>query len=435
MDAAALARRTTYWALDRAHGRPVAEAVDEIHAALDDPHDPEVRRLLDTRLAALLLHAVERVPFYRGSDPTDLTTFPVVTKLTFREHGPAMRSRGFAAAALQPHVTSGSTGTPFEAVWDQGKALRNRADTIAMATRAGYRLGMPLIYFRIWGGAYRKGPVQRAREGLTPVDVRSLDDGRAREVLDAVRRRRHPVTLLGYTSALELLCHVLDAGHPGVADRVAAVVAVGEAPTDYLRRAAERHFGTPLVARYSNSENGLVAQEEPGSTGYRVNRASYLVEVLRHDSDRPAGAGEEGRIVLTDLFNRAMPFIRYDTGDRGTLAVDGGGRADDAVLASIAGRSMATVYDTRGRSLNPMGFMELSRFTDVRQFQVAQTGPGRYTLRLNASPDAGRDTQIRAQLLDALGADADLVITYVEEVPLLASGKRQVVVNEWQSAH
>jgi phenylacetate-CoA ligase len=431
MNFAAVARRSVYWTLDNARGGQVAAAVADITAILDSPRSPDAVEARRARLTGMLRHAVEHTAFYAGQDAGDLARFPVVDKLTFRTHGPAMLAGGLDASHLHHHRTSGSTGTPFESLWDAGKARRNQADTIAFAGRAGYRLGMPLLYFRLWDGQYRKGRLRTMREALTPIEVRSLDSARAREILLGVRRRRHPITLLGYGSALEELCRVLDSEDLGVGDRVAAVIAVGEAPTEYLRAAVPRHFGRPLVTRYSNTENGIIAQQEPGEREYRVNVAGYALEILRHDSDEPAAPGEVGRIVLTDLFNRAMPFIRYDTGDTGAFAVDEHGGADDTVLASVAGRTLGQLFDTRGRSVNPMTMPEMVAY-DLRQFQLVQTGPGQYTLRLNADPDPVRDASIRSKYLAVLGTDADLRIQFVDEVPLLASGKRQSVLNEWR---
>ena len=429
MDLAAVGRRSVYWTLDRARGGRVAAAVAEIDALLDAPRSPQARAVRRARLTDIVRFAAEHTDFYAGRDTDDLSALPVVDKSTFRTHGSAMLARGVPRSKLHSHATGGSTGTPFESLWDAGKVLRNQADTIVLAGRAGYRLGMPLLYLRDWHGQYRRGRLRGLKDGLSAIEVRTLD---ATEVLVGIRRRRHPVTLLGYGSALEELCRASDETGIHVRGKVAGVIAVGEAPTTALRAAAPRAFGRPLVARYSNTENGLVAQAAPGESAYRINVAGYHIEILRHCSDEPAGPGEEGRIVLTDLFNRGMPFLRYDTGDVGTFAVDEDGTVDDSVLVSIGGRVLDQLFDTRGRSVNPMT-IELLEF-GVRQYQLVQTGHSRYTVRINADPDPERDARMRAWFLELLGADADIRLEPVDEVPLLSSGKRRIVVNEWRPA-
>lgn len=430
MPAGALIRRQVLWTFDRARGGPLASAAADVEAAFCAPRSPAARAARQERLHRILRHAVRATRFHAGREPAELTSFPVVDKGTYREHGPAMLAEGLTGRRLQVHRTSGSTGTPFEALWDDVKARRNQADAIALARVAGYEVGMPVVYLRSWRGQYGGHRFRALARAVVPVEVLGFDEERAREVLARIRRRGRPVALLGYGSALEVLCRALDGGAPEVAELVRAVVAVGEAPGDYLRAAVPRHFGRPLVARYSNTENGLIAQET-GSTSYRVNVASYAVEVLRLGSDEPATPGETGRLVLTDLYNRAMPFVRYDTGDLGRFAVDDDGEPDETLLASVAGRVLDVVTDARGRPVNPMGLPELEGYGDVRQVQVAQTGPARYEVRLNALPDAVRDARIREEYLSVLGRDAEVQIVHVDGVPLLRSGKRRMIVNEW----
>jgi len=432
MSATALVRRHVFWSLDRARGGSLATSVADVESLARDPRGAAARAVRRARLTRMLGWAARATAFHASHDPANLDSFPVVDKGTYREHGAAMRSRFFADRQLRVHRTSGSTGTPFEAVWDGVKTRRNQADAIALARLAGYEVGTPVLYLRAWQGQYGRQRLRTRARALVPVEVLGLDEARAREILSEIRRRGRPITLLGYGSALEALCRELDAGAPAIDGLVSAVVAVGEAPSDYLRAAVPRLLGRPLVARYSNTENGLIAQGDRADA-YRVNVASYAVEVLRRDSDQPAAPGELGRIVLTDLFNRAMPFIRYDTGDLGSFAVDDDGGVDDTLLVSVAGRLLDVVTDSRGHAVNPMGMPELESYADVRQHQFAQTGPGRYEVRLNAQPDDGRDARIRNEYRAVLGWDADVRIVHVDGVPLLDSGKRRMIVNEWHA--
>lgn len=429
MNSLAAARRTAFWTLDRVRGGEIAHGVADVSAALERPRSAATTALRRARTTRLLEHAARATSFWAGCDPSNLASFPVTDKMTYRDHRDAMLVPD--RTGLRVVRTSGSTGTPFEALQDRVKVRRNQADTIATLARAGVTLGMPLLYFRSWSNQHSKSLVRGAMEGVTKVDVLHLDAERARAVLARIRRSPVPVALLGYGSGIEELCRALDDGEPGVGDRVGAVVASGEAPSEYLRSAVPRHFGRPLVARYSNTENGILAIQDSGSPGYRINVASYWVEVLQQDRDEPAAPGETGRIVLTDLFNRVMPFIRYDTGDLGSFACDADGDLDDTVLASLAGRVYDQLTDTRGRNINPMAVPDLETYRDIRQFQLAQTGPGSYTLRLNAEPDSHRDRRVRAELLSVLGRDADLAVAYVDGVPLMRSGKRRIIVQEW----
>src|SRR5690606_600549 len=120
---------------------------------------------------------------------------------------------------------------------------------------------------------------------------------------------------------------------------VKSVIAMSETLNDYTKFTIPKYFGVPVVSRYSNLENGIIAQQETnGSGNYLVNTASYFIEILEMDSDKPAPPGRLGRIVITDFFNYAMPMIRYDTGDIGSISPDKVG--NKLYLAHVEGRKL-----------------------------------------------------------------------------------------------
>lgn len=73
-------------------------------------------------------------------------------------------------------------------------------------------------------------------------------------------------------------------------------------------------IGCNIIDRYSNEENGFIAQTLNNSDEFKVNTSGFKIEVLKQNSNEPAKIGEVGRIVVTDLYSFAVPLIRYDTG-------------------------------------------------------------------------------------------------------------------------
>ena len=74
-----------------------------------------------------------------------------------------------------------------------------------------------------------------------------------------------------------------------------------------------------VYARYSNIENGIIAQQNQNKDDYLINSASYHIDIYSLQNDSLLKHGELGRIVVTDFFNKGMPLIKYDTGDVGRL--------------------------------------------------------------------------------------------------------------------
>jgi len=157
-----------------------------------------------------------------------------------------------------------------------------------------------------------------------------------------------------------------------------------------------------------------------------------VVEILALDRDEAAAPGEIGRIVVTDLHNRAMPIIRYDTGDVGAFAMTENGAPDQHRLAVVEGRRLDRIYDADGRPVSSFIFYKsIWKYPAVRQFQLAQETPTRYRLRLNVTPEFAAEQALLADFRDHVGAASDLRAEYVDEIPVLHSGKRQQVVQEY----
>jgi phenylacetate-CoA ligase len=86
-----------------------------------------------------------------------------------------------------------------------------------------------------------------------------------------------------------------------------------------MRALIEQSFGAPVFDRYGCREVGNIASECPAHAGLHICPHTQYVEVLRSDGS-PAKPGEVGRLIITQLINRAMPFIRFEIGDLGVMA-------------------------------------------------------------------------------------------------------------------
>ena len=101
---------------------------------------------------------------------------------------------------------------------------------------------------------------------------------------------------------------------------VGLVVCRGEVLDEQTRSLLAKAFAGKIVDYYNAEEIGNVAYECPDDhEKMHVNTGSCILEIL-NDQGVSKGLGEEGRIVVTNLFNHTMPFIRYDLGDRGTFS-------------------------------------------------------------------------------------------------------------------
>lgn len=174
-------------------------------------------------------------------------------------------------------------------------------------------------------------------------------------------------------------------------------------------------------------EQGILAQDSGGEDRrYMLNTSSFYFECLKLESDDSAEMGELGRIVVTDLYNYAMPLIRYDTGDLGVMSIDEFGTT---YLDEIHGRSRDFIYTTKGRLLSPVVVtMGLWGIANVSQYQFIQNDANEYVIRLNASSNEVNLEDILERLRKPLGSDANIAVEFVDEIPVLSSNKRKQVV-------
>ena len=191
-----------------------------------------------------------------------------------------------------------------------------------------------------------------------------------------------------------------------------------------------KHLGIPVLSRYSSEEIGLIAQQTFDSPeSFKVNHASYYLEILEMDSNNHVEPGEFGRIVVTDIFNYAMPIIRYDTGDIARYKLNSYGLME---FDQIEGRKMDLIYDTKGNIIS--SFVVYTKFYKyyslLKQYQFIQQSANYYEVKLNIhSSPFDYETELIQAIKDDFGQDAIIKISYVDEIPPLSSGKRRKVVN------
>jgi phenylacetate-CoA ligase len=324
-------------------------------------------------------------------------------------------------------ATSGSTGTPFKVVQDSNKVSRNAADNLYFSQLAGYTLGNKLYYFRMWNAFEKKGLLSRWALNMVPVDVFDLTDDYLKTFFEKLRLNKTKKSWLGYASTFETLCKYLDKTNATpIKCNLKSVIAISESLTPYTKETLKKYFNVNTVSRYSNVENGIIAQQLTNTSYFLINTASYVVEILDFNSNKPLDYGKTGRIVVTDLYNYAMPLIRYDTGDVGAIELIN----NQLVLTSVEGRKIDAITNTKGEIIANNILLLLNKYHELNQCQLIQKADKQYLFKINIDGPFKNEAGFIAEFKTHLGHDATIDIAYVNEIPMLASGKRRVMVNE-----
>jgi len=177
---------------------------------------------------------------------------------------------------------------------------------------------------------------------------------------------------------------------------------------------------------YGCEEVGFIAGECERHEGLHVNVEQLVVEVLREDG-HPAGPGETGLVVVTDLLNTAMPFIRYRMEDAAEVAEQpcSCGRAMPA-LKGVIGRTADFLVRADGSRVAGISLIEnsLTRIAGIEQMQIVQEEPLRMVLRVVAGEAFTSITS--QQLIDYFRATfpgIDVQLDKVASIPPEPNGK------------
>jgi phenylacetate-CoA ligase len=415
----------------------------------------DLRTLQDEGLRQLIVHAYDNVPFYRrrlqasGLTPNDIVEVKDLPKLQLLSRPQAQSSTRERSSITQPRpviskATSGSTGVPFRFEYDPTSEHWRNAIKLRSYAWAGCRPGSPTVVY--WALPLRaptrakqvKVKLDRALKREFYIDCSRRGDTQLRDAAEQIRRVR-PTSIVGYAQALgDLARFVLSEPRIRTWEAI-PVLTCAERLLPGDRKAIESAFGGSVFDTYGSREVMLIAAECPAHQGMHLTMENLIVELIVREADggeRPARPGEPGEVVVTDLHNFGMPFIRYELGDMAvahpTNEACSCGRGL-ARIGSVEGRVTETLKDANGAKVEGIIFnvMMLSLADAVCQFQAVQHKDRSVTLRIvptrgfdESAKELVRTTFLRH--LPGIACSVDLV----SEIPISPSGKRHIVIVE-----
>ena len=428
-------RNKIFWALDALKGGKLIAHYKDIAQILENYDTPKSLKRREALLKQLLRHASGTTEFYRKyKNRENLEDFPVIDKLIIRDNIEAFQSSEYIGKSKQKVSTSGSSGSPFMVYQNSDKVIRNRADTIYLQGIAGYKIGYRLYYIRKWLAKYRLTSLTKKMRNIEMVNVADFSNNYLEGFIATLRKDTSTKVLLSYSSALRDICQYLErVKAKPLETNISSIIAMAEGLGDDTREKLIKYFNTPVYLRYSNQENGILSlQLSQSNNNLQINWASYYIEILHPDKDIPVEDGVLGRVVVTDLFNYCTPFIRYDTGDLAIVTKENSFFKGSPVFLRVEGRKMDIIYDTRGLVTSGYNIHHLESYPEIKQFQFVQEDRTTYSIKLVAKNPLKSEVEIIDYFKSFLGIDANIEIVYVEEIKQLTSGKRRLIMNNYQ---
>lgn len=362
-------------------------------------------------------------------------SLPIIDKDDIRTNLDAMRSKSTQGWVIEKS-TGGSTGKPLHFVHDKVSYEWRIAAAFRAYAWAQCEDGRKTVY--VWGGAIgdpskaqtRKMALHQLLQRRKVFNSFYFDDAKMRECIEFIRRYK-PSGVAGFTNPLCNMARLMK--REGLAPlSVSNIVTAAEGVRDEQRELIEDMFGGRVFQTYGSREFMSIGAECEKHEGLHLASENLLVEIIK--DGKPAAPGEVGDIVVTDLHNYAMPFVRYRTGDRGAMSEKpcSCGRGLP-LMESVVGRELDILHTLDGREVPGEFFPHLMKeFKAVEQFQVVQKKRDLIEVRLQMRNafGSGQEEFMKSEIRKVVGDATEVKLCYMDEIPLTLSGKHRVTISE-----
>lgn len=293
-------------------------------------NNKEIVRLQFNRLKKLIIYSYENVDYYKKlmdkhnispykiKNLYDLQKFPILTKEDVKKNINELTTREHIKKI--PNKTSGSTGTPMKFYYGDYGYSNQLALMLRNYEWANLSIGDK--YFLLWSSTEDLNAQQRIYHKIKNYFLGRVyfpAENMSKEKIELLinNLKRHNIkTLEGYVSAIYALCKYLEANNKKISIPKLIPAAGVVYPSHKL--IFKKYLGSEIFERYGSREFLSIAHECGSHEGLHINEENYILEIL--DKNNKHISEGIGKIIITDLSNYTMPFIRYEIGDLSSIS-------------------------------------------------------------------------------------------------------------------
>lgn len=396
--------------------------------------EEEKKRSVEERKRAIVEYHVSHNPMYKqklGNDkaPDNFESLPIVQKSDFQKPLETIISDEYSLKDLYVGNTSGSSGHPFFYV----KNKESHAIVHAIIERLYAEHGLAVCDKQArFYGIPMKGKskyIELLKDFLLNRErfpIFDLSDEAMKRFVTRFRRKKFSY-IYGYTSAIVLLSKYLirnDLVLASICPSLRACIVTSEVCTAEDRKLIEKAMGLKVINEYGCSEAGMVAFEDKEGVWRLVEDDSYF-EIVDAEG-KVLSEDQEGRLLITNFSNKALPFIRYEVGDVGVISHDEKGR----YLKKLTGRVSDIIKLPSGKLAGGLSFYYISRSimegkAFIKEFIVRQTKLDTFEFDIVSdmpvTPDL--EKELSKKMDEYLEPGLKIIINMVDHINRPASGK------------
>jgi len=402
-----------------------------------------LREIQWNKVKSILRYAYQHTKYYKNKfdeygirphdikDYTDMTKLPILTKEDIRGSLTELVSSEYTINTLVSSHSGGTTGVYMKLFYSRDCLPIKRAATYRSEKWTGWDLGQKLVV--IWPALQDHDKVQSLRSKvknalynrMVMLPAATLDEKIMAEYASRIGSEK-PKLIKGFANPVHLVADYIiqndiDLGF------ACNCITTGEPLYDHQRKAIEKAFHGKVFDSYGAREVSLIGQECERHEGYHINMECAFVEFV-NDEGLHVPAGELGDILITDLVNHGMPFIRYKINDKGIPALKtcDCGRGLE-LFGSVVGRDGDVLRRVDGGMVPPSTFLPyfISEGPQLGKFQVIQDKLDHILIKItdNPPPDERHFTFYRKTMKELFGDNVHVDFKIVKDIEREKSGK------------
>jgi phenylacetate-CoA ligase len=398
----------------------------------------ELKVIQWTKVREILAHAYLTVPYYREvfdknkiriediHTEQDFRSIPLLTKTDVREQEERLISEEYQKAELIRAKTGGSTGEALFLWFDRDCGLLRSAAALRSDRWTGWDLGV--WKGLLWGNPLQLDSVKKKIKNYVIDRVCYLDtvamNVESMKIFSERLKRSNIGYLFGHAHSIYVFARFCEENT--ISLKLKGIISTSMTLMNSERDVIEEVFQCNVQDRYGCEEVSLIASECEEHCGLHVNMDHLFVEVLKKDHS-PAQPGEEGSIIVTDLINRGMPFLRYEVGDYGILSerVCRCGRGFP-LIEKVVGRIADFLLKRDGTMVAGISLIErtLTRISGINQMQIIQNEFDTLILNVVKGVEYSKKSEeTLIQEFKTVFGDIQIRIRYVDAISQGKSGK------------
>jgi phenylacetate-CoA ligase len=365
------------------NGFPIAKANEELARVLAVPEE-DYAGFLETKKHEILQFHLQNNPFYKefiGNKPTtDWEDLPVMRKIDFQRPLKERLSKDYPEGKVYINKTSGSSGDPFVFAKDKFCHALIWANIMRRFNWYGIDFNHSL-QARFYGMPldFKANRVLRIKDFLSNryrFNIFDFSESAMERMVQKFGSTKFDY-INGYTNSIVLLAKHLEKKNlylNEICPTLKVCIVTSEMLFESDKTLLEARFRIPIINEYGSAELDIIALENPEGI-WKVNAENLFVEIL-DENNNVLPYGKEGKIVVTSLYNKAHPMIRYEVGDIGIL--DEKSTFKNPILKNLTGRTNDIAILPSGKKSPGMTFYSITKklFGDegnVKEFVITQT--------------------------------------------------------------